>query len=75
MTAKRVAEKTACDACTRPTRKGKLTKHRGEWKCPECLNGNQEPIYVPTLQSNMCMWDSEPTLDNGESDKEKGLVL
>lgn len=74
-TGRRVATKDECEECEMPTRRGRLTKHKGKMKCPECLNGNQVPIHISVMQSNMCMWDSEPILGNDDDDKEEGLLL
>jgi len=73
---RRTAPVTVCEACEQPAKRRDLTKHKGKWRCDECLNGDILPIEVTVLQSNMCAWEDEAFLGYGdELDEVGGLKL
>ena len=71
-TGKRMAPVTACEKCDQPAKRKDLTRWRGKWRCDRCLNGNILPISISVIQSNMCAWDGEESLDHGNEMDETG---
>ena len=56
----RVAPQPMCEECDTYTQRRLLTKHKGKFKCPTCLQGPVEPISISVMTSNMGAWDEEP---------------
>ena len=67
MARKRGTKKRTCEGCGAYSEE-KLTKHKGEWHCRECVCGPMRPIELSTISSYMGMWDEATPVGYGEGE-------